>query len=212
MAENEITGAAAENEAVNSQPADAGRENAIGSDEEFEKLIKGPYKDAYARRTQNMINRRFRETKELEAQRERAALENEERERTSRAETALGVAGIYSALLRDAEAAKETYPSFDLESECADPRFARLVAAGLGVKGAYEALHHAEILAGAMQYAADRVMEGAAKGFLVREDRPEENGTAQTAAIDPRKNVASLTERDIRDILRRVGKGEKITF
>ena len=211
MTENENTGAAVVDNAAIEETAVAGQEKAVGSDEEFERLIKGPYKDAYARRTQSMINKRFRETKELEAQRDMAQREREERGRYTRAEAALGVAGEYSALIRDAESAKETYPDFDLERECADPRFAKLVAAGLGVKGAYEALHHGEILAGAMQYAADRVMEGAIKGSLAAE-RPEENGTHHDAAIDPRKNVASLTERDIRDILKRVEKGEKISF
>ena len=52
-----------------SAPADAGQEREL--EREFEQLIKGRYADAYGKRTQQMINRRFRETKELEAFRDR---------------------------------------------------------------------------------------------------------------------------------------------
>lgn len=37
-----------------------------GSDEAFDALIKGEYKDAFSRKCQNVIDRRFKETKELE--------------------------------------------------------------------------------------------------------------------------------------------------
>lgn len=50
--------------------ADAGQETAAGydtdTDNEFSELIKGKYKDAFAKKTQTIINRRFKETKELE--------------------------------------------------------------------------------------------------------------------------------------------------
>jgi len=176
-----------------------------GSDEEFDELIKGRYKDAYTKRTQNMINRRFKETKELESFRDRAV----SRERV---EAALGAAKEYEAILGEANEVKELYPSFELEAECRDPKFLSLVTAGVGVKGAYEALHHDEIVRGAMQYAADRVYEAARGGIARINDRPTENGVSSSGAIDPKRSVDSLSGSDIRKILKRVEKGEKITF
>ena len=128
-----------------------------------------------------------------------------------RASGAAGVANEYKKLCLDADKTKESYPSFDLESECRDPRFTRLIAAGLGVKQAYEALHHEEIVTGAMQYAADLVWEAARKG-TARSDHPAENGVAPAPAADPTLRVESLTAGDIKNILARVGRGEKIRF
>ncbi len=228
-----------------------------GSDEEFASLIKGRFKDAYTRRTQNMINRRFRETKELEAYRDSAdraigaaaeyfgtepdaesliaALERAEREKADdaaersddgrpedgrtgagrfieswrRADASIGVAGNYESFVREAEAVKEIYPSFDLERECEDKKFTAMLACGVDVRSAYEALHHAEIISGAMQYAADRVYEASAKGDA---SRPVENGTHAGAALSPKKDVAALSASEIKDILRRVQRGEIVKF
>ena len=203
-----------------------------------------------------MINRRFRETKELEAYRDSTsklidalsehfgvegdvgsimrALEDEKnKERPevvpktdesgedgdshaarmiSRARAVMGTAEAYRSFEREAEVTKRVYPSFDLEAECRDPRFAKLAAAGLGIRGAYEALHHNELLAGAMQFAADRVVEASARGIDASSSRPAENGTEGGGASLPKRDVASLTKRDIMSILKRVGQGEKISF
>jgi len=128
-----------------------------------------------------------------------------------RAEATLGAAGEYRRILAEADEVTSVYPSFDLAAECRDRRFPALIAAGLGVREAYEALHHDEIVAGAMQYAADRVYEAARRAAPIP-DRPVENGATGSAAIDPKKNVAAMTESDIRKILKRVQNGEKITF
>ncbi len=126
-----------------------------------------------------------------------------------RAEGAAGVAAEYKKLCADADRTKECYPSFDLEAECRDPGFLRLVRAGVGVKEAYEAIHHEEIVKGAMQYAADAVWEAARKGTA---RHPAENGVTPTPAADPSLRVESLTAGDIKDILARVRRGEKIRF
>ena len=126
-----------------------------------------------------------------------------------RAEGAAGVAAEYKKLCADADKTKESYPSFDLEAECRNPGFMRLVRAGIGIKEAYEALHHEEIVKGAMQYAADLVWEASRKGTA---NHPAENGVTPTPAADPSRRVESLTAGDIKDILARVGRGEKIRF
>ena len=178
-------------------------------DEEFERLIKGRYRDTFAKRTQQVINRRFKEMKELEEFRARTLEGERDRTRRERAEAALGVASEYAKILAGAEEAKTAYPSFDLEAECRDRTFRNLIAAGLSVKSAYEALHHGEIVAGAMQYAADRVYEAAQYSAP---PRPVENGTTRGMAADLKRDVSKLGASEIKDILRRVEKGEKIKF
>ncbi len=187
-------------------------ETTLSDDEEFDRLIKGRFKDAYTRRTQNMINRRFKETKELEEYKASTEKILKERDGVRRADAALGAAREYRRILGEAEELKEIYPSFDLEAECREPKFTSLIAAGIGVKGAYEALHHDEIVSGAMQYAADRVYKAARGGFADSDGRPTENGAAGSVASPPRVDVASMTEGDIRRILKRVQSGEKIRF
>ena len=253
---------------------DGGSEGDVGSDGEFDELIKGRFKDAYTKRTQNMINRRFKDVKQLESFKERAteligaasryfgvgedvgeildaisrggegssALPGEgaseappetpdgdggsdgadgesagndaptPKERVARAAAADRVAALYSDLLREAEETKEKYPSFDLEEECRDKRFTRLISSGLGVRGAYEALHHDELLRGAMQYAADRVYEAARCADALSSERPSENGVSSGGAPDAKRDVASMTSGEILSILKRVKNGEKIRF
>ena len=128
----------------------------------------------------------------------------------TRAKGAAGVAAEYKKLFDDAERVKESYPSFNIEEECRDRRFTKLLAAGLGVKEAYEALHHDEIVTGAMQYAADLVWEAARRGAPA--EHPAENGVSEAPAADPTLRVESLTAKDIKDILCRVERGEKIRF
>ena len=59
-------------DAVNSQSGesisvDAGQvENEVTADEEFESLIDGKFKEQFTKRTQSIIDKRFKETKQLE--------------------------------------------------------------------------------------------------------------------------------------------------
>lgn len=126
---------------------------------------------------------------------------------------ALGAARAYSGFVEEASRLAEVYPSFDLASECEDPRFSAMLACGVDMRCAYEALHHEDIIKAAMQYAADRVYEASCKGLAGSAERPLENGiVASSGGIDPKKDVASLTAEDIKKILKRVERGEKIRF
>ena len=214
MEENEVTGGAAEQTANEEIPADAGRETneAEDLDAEFERLIKGRYRDSFAKRTQAVINRRFREMKELEEFRDKALGERDESERRRRAGAALGVASEYSRLIADAKRTKESYPAFDLERECRDGAFLNLVKSGLSVMSAYEALHHGEIVEAAAQAAARSVAEAARRGSAHALVRPEENATAKSSPSNLKSPVSSLTAKEIKEILRRVERGEKIKF
>ena len=232
--ENVSVGTAEENAdevlATGDEAADAGREDDESAiDEEFGKLIKGKYKNAYAKRTQSMINRRFREVKELENLRRTAAevygvadvtedvasaikAGRPSPERDGAARAAVGVADEYDRLMAEADEVKKIYPSFDVAKEAENPLFSKLVASGVGIKAAYEAIHHDSIVAGAMMLAAKRVADAARRGTVLPASRPGEGASMPTAAADPRPDVRTMSADDVRRILKRAENGEVIRF
>ena len=102
------------------------------------------------------------------------------------------------------------YPGFDEAVDGADPAFQAMVAAGVPMRRAYEALHLEDLISGAMAYASRRTLERLAGAALAGQQRPEENGlrTGQpaTPVFDPR----SLTKEQAKALKDRVFRGEKI--
>ena len=109
-----------------------------------------------------------------------------------------GVEDIYRALLADAEEAAGYYPDFDLKAEVENPEFMIFLHSGMGMKKAYEAAHHDELLEAALRFATAHTQAG----------RPVENGlSAQATAATP-GSMANST-RAQRDAIRtRVSRGE----
>ena len=114
-------------------------------------------------------------------------------------------------LARQAEAAKERYPDFDLAREMENPVFARLTAPGVGIdpETAYEVVHGRNLRRQQRSEDIRRITRAVASGSL----RPDENAltgsqAAPGIATDPR-NLSPQARRDIR---RRVEKGERVTF
>ena len=108
---------------------------------------------------------------------------------------------------------KEIYPGFDLDTEMRNRSFADLVwNSGWNVKNAYEAVHHEEILSGAIRYSANRAQQMAAASVQANAQRPVENGMngAPTAlhVTDPTK----LTREQRKDLKNRVYGGAKISW
>ncbi len=284
--------------------ADAGQESTVGTesrdDSEFLSLIKGKYKDAFARKTQTIINRRFRETKNLEEFRDKAesvfsilrekygtekddldSLISRLKEETegglgaennaasaetaaettaetaadetssetatgehaeTTAETAAETSEIsdspetspsvkeetsqsekggdrsnnavrqYANWQREAAALSGLYPGFDLGAECKDGRFLSLLVGGASVKSAYEAVHHDEIMKSAMEHTAKVVSEALSRSMNAGGARPFENGLSSKSAINPTKDVNSLTDSDIAEILKQVAAGKVVRF
>ena len=83
-----------------------------------------------------------------------------------------------------------------------DKGFVSLLKAGVSVRLAFEAANLEKIIGAAMRYAA-----GNAGGGRVRE-----NPVLDRAASVRKKDVGSLTDREIMKILKQVSNGEKITF
>ena len=233
---------------------------------EFEGLIKGKYKDIFHSRVQEIIDKRFRETRELEAkmkdaqplleimagkygvdasdmkalskavqedssyfeqeaaekgvsvetlkemkrlERENAEFRaaREERERQEQAQR------VYGEWMRQSEELKTVYPSFDFEQEIRNPQFISLLKApGVDVRTAYEVIHRDEILGGAMQHTAQTVAQKVVNDIAARGTRPQENGTASQSAVVFKSDVNQLTKADRKEILKRVARGERISF
>ena len=117
-------------------------------------------------------------------------------------------------LQAQAEAMQQTYPGFDLNAEMqSNPVFARMVwESGIPVKTAFEAVHHDQILSGAIQTAAQRTQQMAAQSVQANMRRPVENGVNSAPAAlhvtDPKK----LTREQRQDIRNRVNRGERIVW
>lgn len=119
---------------------------------------------------------------------------------------------LYAAWMDQAENARQTYPSFDLKSEMANPRFVDLLRSNIDVKTAYEVVHKDEIIPAAMQFAAQQVEQKVANKIKAGGARPSENGMSSQSAAVVKSDVSQLSKEDRAEIIRRVQRGERIRF
>lgn len=232
---------------------------------EFERLIQGEYKDFFEERTQNIINRRFKETKTLEkqindikpivdmlgskygisdgdiAKLSKAIQEDDSYYEEEAMEKGLTVEQLkqfkkierenaefkkaqadiearrnaqltYQKWTQEGDALKLTYPNFDLNTECNNPEFVNMLKVGVGVKAAFNAIHHDEILSGAMQVTAQQVQAATVNNIKSRSQRPSENGMSSQTGVVVKTDVNKLSNDDVMEIARRSKMGERISF
>lgn len=237
---------------------------------EFEKLIKGDYKDLYDRKVQDTVRRRLKGaqdvidryqklspalellgkkyglcpdekggydaealSKALEAddsfyekeaqergmsveqfkQMRKMELENARLQRSVQEHSSREKANrLYLQWTREANALQEVYPAFDLRGELQNPKFGELLRAGVDVRTAYEVLHKDEIIPAAMEFTAKAVEQKLANKVMANAQRPAENGSGGQSAAIQKSDVSQLTKEDRREIIRRVQRGEKISF
>ena len=118
----------------------------------------------------------------------------------------------YNDWLRQADEMSKIYPNFDLAKELENEDFRNdLINSGKSLQKVYESAHLEEILAGAIQTTANKTREATINNIRARGMRPPENGTRR-GSVKVKKDVNELTDKDIDDIMRRVKKGEKVTF
>lgn len=120
---------------------------------------------------------------------------------------------LYAQLTQQSEAAKAKYPDFDLDTEMRNPSFARMVLqAGVPVMTAYAAMHHDELMQGAVAQSAQAAQARMASTIQANAARPTENGLnaapAVTHVVDPTK----LTKEQRREIRARVNRGDQIIW
>ena len=169
-----------EHEQTNDTPENNGTDNAAAA--EFEELIQGRCKELFQARVQKILEGRLRTLRRENELLHRHANEQRRYE-----------AECVERLTQEAENIRRLYGDFDWQQEMRDPTFGRLIAAGIDGRTAYEAIHHRELLAQAMRFAARRGREQASRAVT---------------RSDPR----ALTPDELAEIRKRVRKGEKIRF
>lgn len=116
------------------------------------------------------------------------------------------------AWMKQGEAVKKIYPSFDFATESQNKDFNDLIVRGIPIQTAYEIIHKDEIMGGAMQYAVQQTAQKVSQNIQSRAKRPPESGAASDNGIVTKPDVCSLTKEDRAEIARRVARGERITF
>ena len=111
--------------------------------------------------------------------------------------------------MAQAETLRQQAPEFDLGRALRNPRFARLVAAGLDAGEAYDALRQPQLLDEAYRLGLAQGARQAAADY--NRSRPVENGAAPAGvvtALDP----AGLSRQQRQEIRRMVRSGKTVTF
>ena len=233
---------------------------------EFEKLIKGEYKDLFDAKMQDTIQKRLKNTKETvdkfnslspmfemlskkygvdatdtealmkaieddDAYYEQEAMEKgisvehlkeirkierenvELKKKMDAQESEKRTAQIWSDWLKQADELKSVYPKFDFEAELKNPEFEQYIRIpGVDVRKAYELAHKDDIIAGAMQFTAQTVERKLANKIMANGARPNENGMSSQSAAVVKSDVSQLSKADRQEIIRRVARGDKISF
>lgn len=235
------------------------------TEKEFEELIKGKFKGAFQKRTQGIVNERFKKGKETEGKLSLAMdvlaplfdrYGIEETNLEGLREAVKGDAGIFSkralekgmeteeyrdTFYADRERAQQkaqqelqtrklaamaqyqdwkkqeaeiqkTYPGFSLNKAFNNEDFRKMAMGGSSLMSAYRASHFDEITAGLVAAATKRAAKNTVDSMQSNVNRPAEGGMTSAPGTVVKKDVGSLKDSDIYDIIARVGKGEKISF
>lgn len=118
----------------------------------------------------------------------------------------------YEELLRQSDEVAKVYPAYNLATEMANPKFARLVANGIDARTAYEVVHREEIQPAMAQYIANQTAQRISNDIQSGSRRPAENGANSQSATVVKTDVTKLTKADREEISRRVARGERIKF
>lgn len=111
-----------------------------------------------------------------------------------------------------AESAKALYPGLDLDAELGNEQFAQILKAGVDVKTAYEIVHKDEILQGFGQHVAKTVEQKVVNSVKSGKRRPDENGFETSSGVVAKTSVGNMTDQQIKELIRRAERGERIEF
>ena len=155
---------------------------------DFEELIKGPYKDAFAKKVQSIINKRFKEQKTAE---NKAAEQNKAGETPETEE-------------KITQKAKRS----DLKQASA---YENLIAAGVDPETAYRVLHLNEFMDSSMRYGAELAAKQLAESIKSKASRPSESALADKG-FTARTSVSALTPEKRKELAKKALMGEQIGF
>lgn len=242
---------------------DGSADKSANKERSFEDLINGEYKEDFTKKTQDIINKRFKETKNMETKlqsyeplmqmleekygktdigeiiqalesdsaiwqdaadeagmsveqykevqklkRENAAMRAEQ-QKASQQQYIEQKMAQWNA---EAEQLKGTYPSFNLETESQNQQFLNMLKAGVPMEHAYKVIHYDEIMSGAVNTIAGDMQKAVTDHIRARGARPAENGSFQTSPFTVKDDVSKLSKADRAEIVKRVARGERISF
>ena len=210
-------------------------------DAEFERLIRGQYKDQYNARVQDIVRKRLKGQQQtleqyralepslellaqkygVEAKDPKAlaqAIQAQEQshreggELYTETERRADARRQYEQWMWQVQQAKEQYPMLELTQEVHNPRFMELLRSGVSVSDAYLVAHRDEIIPAAMHYTAKAVEEKLANRIAANGLRPSESAIATHGTALVADQVAHMSRAQRQDIIRRVQRGEIIKF
>lgn len=202
--------------------------------ERFRALIRGEFKDLYDSEVQRIVKQRLKGSEETAKRLEALApalsllekhwgLESGDTEGLNRAvretfdgesvklrqlRAREGAERQYARWIQQAGELAAEYPDFELRRELKEPRFAALLRGGAELRDAYELVHRDSIMAKSARDMEERIVGRIAAGQL----RPREGGLSGQSAAALKGDVARMSRKTRQEIIRRVQRGEKISF
>lgn len=164
------------------------KKEADGSGADFEELIKGPYKEAFAKKVQSIINKRFKEQKNAESK----TAEGDKTEKES-------------------ENPSKNNKNGDSEAEEGSPIYQNLITAGVDPETAYRVLHLNEFMDSSMRYGAELAAKQLADSIRQKAARPSEAALAQKG-YTAKVTVSTLTPEKRKELAKKALMGEQIGF
>lgn len=113
---------------------------------------------------------------------------------------------------QEAQELKGDYPDFDLGQFVSDAQNVEYLKRGVPMRMVYEYSNRDAIMQDTASRAARQAEKNVVSNIRARGARPKENGAAQQPGVVVKDNVDALTNDDIDEIIRRVQRGEKISF
>lgn len=124
---------------------------------------------------------------------------------------------VFERWVSEAEELKEKFPDFELETELQNPTFKALLSNPMfecSMEQAYITTHYNELLTSGMQTALQRGKQEAVDNILAQKGRPQENGVTKSSSVGviTKTDPSKFTAEDLKEIRKRVQRGEKIVF
>ncbi len=198
-------------------------------DREFSNLIQNEYREEFQKLFDSRFGKRFKRMKETEEELSKIKSQIKplmEYYKTGDAEV------LVSLILKDLEKkvfsreeekkeemplekwieeAFETskiYPEFEFTEELKNPAFIKGLKAGIPMTSIYRALHFDDISKGISETA----MKAALENIRAGKGRTNELGMENLGSVRAKKKADTLTEKEIEEILKKVKKGERVSF
>lgn len=104
------------------------------------------------------------------------------------------------------------FPNIDIEQEMQNPQFTALIRSGIEPSAAFKAVHHDEIVAAMMEYAANEIAENFSRLKNDKAERPQENSIAASQGVAIKTDVSALSRKQRAELAKRAAKGESIVL